>query len=369
MKQLAFASALALSLVLAAPAARPCGAFIPDSVTSNVAVDAQRALLVLHERTVDMHLQLTADTDGSSFAWVLPVPGVPTLALGDPAVFDALDELTTPRITAPAASSSGGGFCGSADDAGGLRGDTGGVQHFGGGALGDYSWDIVGGTDAAAVAAWLTDHGYVLPDGFDTIVSAYDGMNFLAVRLDPEARAEGLPLAPLVVTVERPGDSRLLFPLGVSRLSANAITPVIIYTLADQRYRVANAASAELGAVGGELRARLGAHESFDYEAAVDAMTARGGGRLVITEHAQEHDPADVPAALAAVMGEDARYVTRLFARVPRAALEDLVITFAFEGGDVDSTLVVDAGGGGAANLAWAFIGLLVGVFWVRPRP
>ncbi|MCA9518219.1 MAG: DUF2330 domain-containing protein [Myxococcales bacterium] len=371
MRTAALAFVTTLGLLAAAPTARPCGVFVPDSETANVAIDAQRALLVLHERTVDMHLQLTADTDGSDFAWLLPVPDEPGLALGDQAVFDALDDLTTPRVTAPAKDSGGGGgFCGStALDGGAANGTTGGVQHFGSGELGGYTWDLIGGTDAAAVTAWLTDHGYAVPSGFETVVSAYTGARWLAVKLSPSALAVALPLEPLVVTVPRPGDSRLLFPLGVSKPSAKAVTPLVIYTLADQRYRVANAASAELDDVGDELRARLDDGESFEYEAAVDAMTERGGGLLVVTEHAGHHDPASVPAALAAVMGSDAQYLTRLFARVPAASLQDLVITFAFEGGDVESTLIVDNGGpSGAMNLAWALVGLLVGVLWVRPR-
>ncbi|PKN55153.1 MAG: hypothetical protein CVU56_22765 [Deltaproteobacteria bacterium HGW-Deltaproteobacteria-14] len=362
----------ALATTIATRPAQACGGFFQTEPTQNLAIDAQRALFVWHEKTVDVHLQLVADTDGAEFAWVVPVPVQPELSLGDAAVFDALDALTTPSIQIVRDAGGGGGFCGSADAAGGLAPNQDGVQHFGGGVLGDYQWDLIAGDSATAVGAWLGDHGYVLPDAFAAAAQPYldDGMRFLAVRLTPTARDGALDLQPLVVTMPRPGDSRLVFPLGFSKVSAIDVTPVVLYVLADKRYRVANAASVELRTVAAELGRRFDQGDSAAYEDVVDGLTDAGGGRFVVTEFAG--DLAGQPTLsgeLTALLDADTHYLTRLFARVPRASLEDLVITFANEAQDVSNHAIADAGGPGkGTSLAFAFAALLFGVGVVRRR-
>lgn len=354
--------------------AHACGGFFQTEATQNLAIGAQRALNVWREETVDVHLQLVANTDGGDFAWVVPVPVQPELSLGDAAVFEALDGLSTPSVEiVRGTGGGGGGFCGSADAAGGgLVPNQNGVQHFGGGALGDYQWDLITGESATAVGAWLGDHGYVVPDAFADAAQPYldGGMRFLAVKLTPEAQDGALDLQPLVVTMPRPGDSRLTFPLGFSRVSAIDVTPIVLYVLADKRYRVANAASVELATVAVELGHRFDQGDSVDYEDVVDGLTDAAGGRFVVTEFAA--DLADQPGLsgeLTALFDADAHYLTRLFARVPRASLDDLVITFANEAGDVSNHAIADAGGAGrATSLAFAFVGLLFGVGLVRRR-
>ena len=375
-RTLTLAVTLALFLLATAIAPRPaqaCGGFFQTEPTQNLAIDAQRALFVWHERTVDVHLQLVASTDGGEFAWVVPVPVQPELSLGDAAVFEALDTLATPSIEIVRDAGGGGGFCGSADKAGGGLGpDQNGVQHFGGGVLGDYQWDLIAGDSATAVGAWLGEHGYVLPEAFADAAQPYldGGMRFLAVRLTPVAQDSALDLQPLVVTMPRPGDSRLVFPLGFSRVSAIDVTPVVLYVLADKRYRVANAASVELSTVAAELGRRFDEGGSVAYEDVIDGLTDAAGGRFVVTEFAG--DLADQPGLsgeLTALFDADAHYLTRLYARVPRARLEDLVVTFANEAGDVSNHAVADAGGPGkATSLAFAFVALLVGVGVVRRR-
>lgn len=366
---------LAFSLVvtaLAAPTLAPapasaCGAFFPSVTASNAAIDAQRALFVWRDKTVDMHLQLVAATDGGDFAWILPVPDQPTLALGDAAIFDALDAIATPTIEIVRDSGGGGGgFCGSDAAGGDLGQPRGGVQHFGGGTLGDYTWDLIAGQTAEAVEAWLTDNDYAVPDGFADVAEAYTSMRFLAVRLSADAGDDALDLTPLVVTVERPADGRLVFPLGFSRMSAPATTPLVLYTLADKRYRVANAASVEVATVGAELRALAEDDLSATYDDAVDGLTAAAGGRMVVTEFAGAVEVAD----LLGLAADEAPYLTRLYARVGRADLDDLVITFANHAEDVDNHVIAATGGGlggGPTSLALAFFGLLV-ARRLRPR-
>ncbi|TNF31050.1 MAG: DUF2330 domain-containing protein [Deltaproteobacteria bacterium] len=358
---------------IAAPSAHACGGFFRSETAQNLAIDAQRALFVWRADTVDVHLQLVADTDGADFAWVVPVPAQPELSLGDAAVFTKLDGLTTPSITLERDSGGGGGgFCGSADQAGGVAPNETAVTHFGGGILGDYQWDVLAGATAEAVGTWLGDNGYVLPEGFADAAQPYldGGMRFLAVKLAPGSEDAALDLQPLVVTMPRPGDGKLVFPLGFSRLSAVDVTPVVLYVLADKRYRVANAAAVELSTVATAVGARFDQGDDFEYDATVDALTDAAGGRFVITEYARDiANRLPISPEVDALLDADVHYLTRLYARVPRASLDDLVITFANEADDVNNFQTADAGGAGKETaLAFAFVSLLLATGVVRRR-
>jgi len=336
MRTPAVAALMTLALGLVSEA-RPCGALFRSETDQNLALDAQRALLVVRTSTIELHLQLHAATGGADFAWIVPVPGTPTLALGDNGVFQALDQLTTPSIEIVAGSGSGGGgFCGSADKAGGGLDRDGGVQHFGGGRLGDYAYDIIGGSSAAAIEAWLADNGYVLPDGFTDAVAPYvTRASFVAVRFAPGAATVVDP-DPLVVTFPRPFDSSLTYPLGMSRLSTTTTAPVVLWVLADKRYRVSNFASAELRMVAEVMREQVDRGEGASYERAITHLTSEAGGRLAITEYAQDlGDGSALDLALGDLVDASAHYLTRLYMDVPKAEIEDLVITFAANAPDV----------------------------------
>lgn len=341
--------------------ARSCGAFFASREEQNLAIDAQRALMVVGEDRIDLHLQLAADSGDADFAWVVPVPKAPELALGDAAIFDALEAATRPTVTFTGGSSSGGGFCGSAADAkGGLGPDGQGVDHFGGGTLGGYTYDIVGGGDGAAIETWLTGEGYRVPDAFDEAIAPYlAGSVFVAVRLT--ARAETADLQPLVVSYARPFGASLGYAFAIGRLSTPSTAPFVLWVLADKRYRIANYGSVEVGRVASTMRDR-----GLGYAGAVAELTSEAGGRLAIVEFAGDIS-ADVGlvGALGEAVGESTHYLTRLYGDIPKDAMEDLVLTFAVDAPDVDNEVEVSRGPGSTA-IAMAF-GLL-GLGWLRRR-
>lgn len=337
--------------------ARPCGAFFATEVDQNLALDAQRALMVVGEDRIDLHLQLVADPGGADFSWVLPVPKSPDLALGDAAIFDALEAATRPTVTIVGGSSSGGGFCGSAADAKGGLGPNGqGVTHFGGGTLGDYTYDIVGGGDGAALEAWLTDKGYRVPEELDQAISPYLAASvFVAVRLS--ASAERMDLRPLVVSYTRPFGASLGYAFAIGKLSTPTSAPFVLWVLADKRYRIANYGSIEVSRVGQAMRDR-----GLDYAGAVSALTSEATGRLAIVEFAHDiSDHTTLVSALGDAVGPGTSYLTRLYGDIPRDAMEDLVLTFAVDAPDVDHEVEVSRGPGSTGiALAIGLFGLVV---------
>lgn len=349
------ALAFALVTLAATDPARPCGAFFPTRAEQNLAIDAQRALMVVGENRIDLHLQLAADSGDADFAWVVPVPKAPELALGDSAIFDALDVATRPTVTFTGGSDSGGGFCGSAADAkGGLGRNDQGINHFGGGTLGNYTYDIVGGGDGAALESWLTDKGYRVPDALDEAIAPYLAASvFVAVRLT--ARAEVADLQPLVISYARPFGASLGYAFAIGKLSTPDTAPFVLWVLADKRYRVANYGSVEVKRIASTMRDR-----GLDYAGAVSELTSEAGGRLTIVEFARDISADNaLVAALGDAVGESTHYLTRLYGDIPRDAMEDLVLTFAVDAPDVDNEVEVSRGPGSTAiAMAFGLVGL-----------
>lgn len=356
------AAVTALAVVSHTSAAEACGAFFPSRTDQNLALDAQRALMVVGADTVELHLQLVADSGGARFSWLVPVPKAPRLSLGDSAIFEALDVATRPSVTVHrGGGGGGGGFCGS--DAKGPGGDFGdrGVQHFGGGTLGGYIYDIVASQDAAALEAWLTDNGYEVPAGFGPEVQGYlQASVFVAVKLD--GQASPVDLQPLVVSYDRPFGSSLGYAFRIARLSTPESAPLLLWVLADKRYRVANYGAVEVSRVARTMR-----DADLDYEGAVERLTREANGRLTIVEYARDiRGESALVAALGARVAEGTHYLTRIYGDIPKAAMEDLVITFAHEAPDVDPVVEVGWGGGSATGVALA-LGI-VGLVLARRR-
>ena len=363
-----FPVALAALLALVPATARPCGAFFSSETDQNLALGAQRALLVLRAQTIELHLQPRANGDGAPFAWVLPVPAQPTLALGDPALLGALDSFTTPRVMLTEAH--GGGLCaGDAADAKSGAGPTNGVEHFGGGHLGAYTWDLLQATDASALSGWLTDHHYVLPSGLDAALTPYLGQAFfVAVRLT-NGFTDDDALDPLVVTYPRVADADLGYAYGLSRLSTVGTGPVLLWVLADKRYRVANYDTADLSRVASTMRAASQAHTDASYEAAITTLTAGASGRLMVTEFARDLRKLAPPSEIQALVDTQAFYLTRLYGDIPLAQMEDLVLTPTASVPEVLPTATADAGAtGNDATWAVMWIGVLAGLGLIRRR-
>lgn len=349
--------AIALSLLVIASPARPCGALFASETSENLAIDAQRALLVVREDAFALHLQLATSTDGAPFSWIVPVPataGAPTIALGDDALFAALDDLTTPSVTIERGSSGGGGFCGSADAAGDGGRNFGGVTHFGGAELGPYTYDIVAATSSADLSTWLVANDYVVPAGFDAAITPYvAGNTFVAVRLTAGPAQQGATTDPLVITWPRPFGAGLGYAFGLSKLSAAEVMPLVLWVLADKRQRVANYGSVDVHAIADAML-----EDGGSYDDAIARLTAEAGGRLVTTEFAKDLRPLSVAPALAALTSDEAFYLTRFYASVPREAIEDLVITFANEAPDVEPDITVSAHDAPVAFASFVFLWL-----------
>ncbi|MCA9544599.1 MAG: DUF2330 domain-containing protein [Myxococcales bacterium] len=372
-----------LGLALAPAAALACGGLFPDTSSNEGATFAGQAVLIDRRADrVDLHVRLTLAPGAEALAWVLPVAPGATLALGDDAVFTALDELTAPQVTIERKVSGG---CSAGDSAGGAPGDR--VQVQAAGRLGDYEYAIIASGDAQAAVTWLQDNGFRLPDGAAEALQPYatQGMDLLGVRLARKAAAAteaGAP-TPLVVSLADPGSDALpLFPLGLSALSADGPLPVVIYVIGPGRATVQGQQVVTVADVADDLAVRAlpsNLDDAFvspkaDYLGLVRYWQSQREGQVWVVEAALEGVPSQGPLA---PFARDGAMITRLFAELPPAHITD--VRLGWDGREPMSPTQYRSVGddescratGGPGPATWALLAglLLFGLRRRRPLP
>ncbi len=212
-----------------------CGAYVPDS--PGAAVADERALIAWDGATEDIVMSMSVSGSSSSAAWVMPVPSAADVSLGDAEVFEAINDLTAPRIEyrdvwrpsfswlLPSSSES--------DTAAAAPG--GAVDVLGRQRLGPFDVTRLAAHDPAALAKWLSDNGFPHPDGLDQNLAPYvaDNWEVVAIRLVPAEAGESLTgdLEPLRLSF---ASDKVVYPMRLSR-SAKSTQSVDLSVLADHR--------------------------------------------------------------------------------------------------------------------------------------
>ncbi len=214
------------------------------------------ALSISNERTV-LWDQIQYSGDPEDFAWVLPVGPGAVLEASSDAWFEALDAVTSTRVSSPPLFCAGGGsgfseggsdgscsgFGCSNDEAGGDGGygegyrldpePDDGVDVLHEGTVGPYETVTLHAEDGDSLQTWLTTHGYDLPPDIEPVIEAYveEGADFIALRLAP---GQGVrQMTP--VRVVTPGASTIL-PLRMVAAGTGSSVSIVLYVLGEGRY-------------------------------------------------------------------------------------------------------------------------------------
>ena len=240
-----------LTALLAAPAAAcGCGAYVPSEGDAHVA--QERALIRWDGRSEDIVMALSVEGRSEEAAWILPVPAHATVKLADPKLFEALQTLTRPQERVEYIR--GDGAVGGAPGAGAP------VTVLERQELGPFDVATLAASDSAALSGWLSANGFVFAPGLQEVLEPYvaQGWEYVAVRLVPQATAEGLSgdLDPLWVTFD---SDTLIYPMRATSLAREPL-PVFLYVLAEHRVRAAAGVrrirrNGKPGLVRGQLRA------------------------------------------------------------------------------------------------------------------
>lgn len=358
MNRLIRSTALALAAVLAPSAALACGGFF----CSQTPVDQSAERIIFRQpdaETVESLIEIRYQGDPQQFAWIVPVPGIPSdLATVSATVFQHLDVATMPTFQLPpecqlAFATNGPGAEG--DGAGGSRDvDPPGVdvlQHV---IVGDYDLVTVKADDGRVLVEWLRTNGYRIVDEMAPFIDLYigQGLNFVAAKLVPGAGADAIK--PLKMTYK---SSQPMVPLRLTSIAAQPEMGVKIFLLGEGRYTSESVPELEVPA--GQVVVDAFTQQS-NWEAAVArtidgaqgeglvgdfagpaegvAETVRNGFVAPIGDEDVEVTRAETLALLAG-----ARYVTRLYGRFsPEEMGVDLTFVAAPELPDIDRNHLVE---------------------------
>ncbi len=226
------------SLALAATvadSAHACGGTFCDSGPQAMPVDqtGENILFVLDGENVEAHIQIQYQGEAEKFAWVVPVPAIPTVTVGSQLLFDQLLQGTVPSYGFNTSRDVCGDPSSPGFGAGGFAGAGGGSNAGNGGSAGSSSGggpDIVfqesvgafevvalqGGT-AQEVVDWLDNNGYQSVDTAPDILQEYVEKNHVFVALKLRGGAGVEEIHPIVVRYK--GDEPCV-PIKLTRVAA-----------------------------------------------------------------------------------------------------------------------------------------------------
>jgi len=233
---------LVLSAMLA-HAADACGGFFCDQVP--VDQSGENVLFASENGVVTAHVQIQYVGPAEDFAWVVPLPALPTVTLGVQEVFTQLLNRTQPRFVTnfqfdPECREADFGGEGEAEaeaeaeaasDAAASDGGS-GVEIYFRGAVGPYDAAVLSADDPDALRTWLADNNYDLPPQADPLIDAYveAGDYFVALKLLKEQDTGDLVPIVLQFAHDRP-----CVPIRLTAIAATPDMPVRLWVLGDAR--------------------------------------------------------------------------------------------------------------------------------------
>lgn len=344
------AAPLVAILFLLATTATPVladGGFFPDSVYRDLYESAQRAVILYDNGTGNSteHLILSVSFEGDAedFAWVIPVPNKPEIAVTDPALFWELSDFTATEF-----SGGGGWFWGCA---GAAPSDQGGVDVIEEQVVGPYATAILSATDATALADWLNANGYVFPEGGEEIVSEYIEKEwyFVATKINAVEEGTGDVLAegaiePIVLSF---ASDEIVYPLRITSLSATS-PEVLLYVLADHVM------------VPEQYALYIGYGNSYENSFSLEFADK------VSVEDLSDYEI--LPLLVSACLSGDEFYLTKLRGRISADQMVDIQLLRYGEGDSLNSLAQTSANRGDIVVLA-TIVGPVFGLYlWRRRR-
>ena len=219
---------LVVTLLTASATACGCGAVVPRDGDADIAKEV--ALIRWVDGTEDIVMQLSIVGDSKEAAWILPVPTPATVRLGDPELFDTLEELTRPvKVLNPLGLPFSIGAGAAPEEAAPQ------VRVLARQTLGPLDVSTLAAQDADALSDWLKSNGYTFPTGLTDVLRPYveQGWFYVAIKLLPGQTGQTLngALDPLWLTFE---SDTILYPMRPSMLASRPFE-LELYVLAEHK--------------------------------------------------------------------------------------------------------------------------------------
>lgn len=226
---------------------------------AKVSSDAQRALLVWHEGKETLHIKSTYSGPSTDFAWVIPVPSLPTVKRSNWSLFTKAEKTTRPRLTVVTGYRIGGlkglGIgCSAPTTEPEKETPTTSVRELESLNIRELHIDIVAADDAGGFIQWLREHEYAVDKKAEPILRKYIERRFYFVvtkirKSSAWAKLKGVTksvsgaLTPLAITFT---SKKPFYPLTISAISSAPENELILLTAAPQRLEPVEYASTEL---------------------------------------------------------------------------------------------------------------------------
>ena len=334
---------------LSGPQAHACGGFFCGNFPMNQV--AENILFIQGEGTVTTHVQLQYSGEASDFAWILPMPSVPELAVSHNQIFNQLQFATQPGFQLNFQEDANCGFppiFRTLEDDSSVVAESAAVEVVSQQQVGPYDTAVITSDDSQAIVNWLVDNNYQLSDLGIDLLHPYveEGAFFLALKLITDRDVGDLQPIALTYAAKEPG-----IPI---RLTAVATAPdlgVIAWVLAEHRAIPKNYLHVRINEAAIDWF-----NGGFNYPEVVTLAADEAGGQAFVTDFAgpskvvndfffgefdldnlrrQEH-PADfLDTALSQGFPRDAQMqaLIRRHISMPPAVLEEGVLDIVF-GGD-----------------------------------
>ena len=290
----ALAAGIATAAAWAAPSpAHACGGLFCSS--SNPVNQAAEQIIFVDnpDGTVTAVIQILYEGPAHQFAWVLPVPGNPTVGVSSEQAFATIKGLTNPQYSLQTTFADGCGqrFAGSASGATppptlSPEDSDPGVSVVASGAIGPYEYDTIAvdptADDPADVAIkWLADNGYDVGALGPDVLRPYllEGLNLIAFKLDKNSSTGSI--RPVMLTYESEHPS---IPIRPTAVAANDDMGVMVFLLSSDRGIPQNYKALELNEA---LINWFNANTNYNEIVSLAADEAMGQG--FVTEFAGPH--------------------------------------------------------------------------------
>lgn len=327
-RRLAFLLLVPFLLGLLTPgSAAACGGLFCTSIP--VDQSAERIIFTMDEGQIGTYVQINYTGSPDNFAWVLPVPSVPTLATADMATFRDLDRMTAPlyipprapdclmrRLPMPAAAPAAGSS----------------VDVLASGTVGPFDYVVVTSPDPADMVKWLRDNSYRIDPEMEPLVRAYtdDGMVFLAMKLQPGKNTQDI--VPIHIDY---ASTQPMIPLRLTAVAAQPNMGVLTWIFANGRTAPLNFVDMTIsdGEVG------FNPFGSNNYRQVVVQAKDRAGGRAFVTEYAGPTANLRASDPTAQKLIQTYPYLTRFYTRIsPDQMTVDPIFDYAPDKPDVSNT-------------------------------
>jgi len=302
-----YALLFALCCVLLTPlSAAACGGmFSADAYTEQ---SAERLIFAVDPGQVTLYEQIRYTGSPKDFAWVLPVPAVPTVETAPLSLFQDLDRQTAPRFSLPSPPDCG--FNGGTGAAAPQQPSS-PVNVYSGGTVGPYTYSVIGSSNPQALTRWLTDHHYNVPAASRAQMQPYIAAHlfFLAMRLQGSAGVQDM--TPVKIRYANVGPA-ITIPLRMATPMGKESLGVQVWIFAGSRFVPQNYQSVQPD------YSRLA---TTAYATLVSQAVSGVRGHGFVTEYAQPAGSLFAGDRELAALKQQYRYLTRLYTNISPAQI------------------------------------------------